>query len=651
MFVSTSVFRAHRNLQAGEAFSVSDATELYDVDRWGKGYFSVSSSGHVLVHPTKDPAKAIDLKELTDHLMLRGIQLPVLIRFRDILRHRLGDIHNAFKSAIEQHKYDGRYMCVYPIKVNQQRQVVEEVLDFGREYGFGLEAGSKPELMAVAAQAYNDTPIICNGFKDAEFIEMAMLAQKIGRTVIPVVEKYEELGLILKYAEKVGVRPQIGMRVKLAARGGGRWQGSGGFRSKFGLTVTEVLRGLEELRALGMQDCFKLLHFHLGSQIPNIRIVKGALNEAARIYTELVKAGAGLGYLDVGGGLGVDYDGSQTNFESSVNYTLEEYANDVVYHIQTVCDDAGVKHPTIVSESGRAIVAYHSVLIFNVLGVSAFGEEKIPASIAPDEAEQPLIDLLETYQNLNPRNALESYHDAQQALDMALNLFTGGYLPLEQRCQAENLYWAILVKLKKLVAQMEDVPEDLQGLDDTMADTYFCNFSLFQSCPDSWAIKQLFPVMPIHRLNTAPTHHAVLGDITCDSDGKIDQFIDRRDVKRTLPLHTVNGEPYYLGVFLVGAYQEILGDLHNLFGDTHAVHVSLDERGSVVLDAVIKGDTVKEVLDYVEFSADELVRKLRNDVELAVRQGKISYEESGRLLEFYEEGLDGYTYLEDPKER
>ena len=648
--MSTPTLRGQRNWQTGEVFSVSDATELYEVERWGKGYFSISEAGHVLVHPTKDPARSIDLKQLTDHLMLRGIHLPVLIRFRDILRHRVGDIHNAFRTAIAQHQYEGRYMCVYPIKVNQQRQVVEEVLDFGREYGFGLEAGSKPELLAVMAQAYNDTPIICNGFKDAEFIEMAMLAQKIGRQVIPVVEKYTELGLILKYAEKVGVRPQIGMRVKLAARGGGRWQGSGGYRSKFGLTVAEVLRGLEELRGLGMQDCFKLLHFHLGSQIPNIRIVKGALNEAARIYTELVKAGAGLEYLDVGGGLGVDYDGSQTNFESSVNYTLEEYANDVVYHIQSVCDDAGVKHPTIVSESGRAIVAYHSVLIFNVLGVSAFGEEEIPSTMA-DDVEQPLIDLLETYQGITPKNALESFHDAQQALDMAMNLFSGGYLPLDQRCQAENLYWAILVKLKKIAAQMDDVPEDLQGLDDAMADTYFCNFSLFQSIPDSWAIKQLFPVMPIHRLNARPTQHAVLGDITCDSDGKIDQFIDRRDVKRTLPLHNVNGEPYYLGVFLVGAYQEILGDLHNLLGDTHAVHVSLDERGSVVLDAVIKGDTVTQVLDYVEFDAATLVRKLRNDVELAVRQGKISYEESGRLLEFYEEGLQGYTYLEDPKER
>jgi arginine decarboxylase len=649
--VSIPTTRAHRNWQAGEVFTVTDASELYEIERWGKGYFSISPAGHVVVHPTKDSARSIDLKQLTDHLQLRGIGLPVLIRFKDILRHRVGDIHNAFKTAIAQHGYEGRYVCVYPIKVNQQRQVVEEVLDFGREYGFGLEAGSKPELLAVAAQAYNDTPIICNGFKDAEFIEMAMLAQKIGRNVIPVVEKYTELGLILKYAERVGVRPQIGMRVKLATRGGGRWQGSGGYRSKFGLTVAEVLRGLEELRSLGMTDCFKLLHFHLGSQIPNIRIVKGALNEAARVYTELVKLGAGLEYLDVGGGLGVDYDGSQTNFESSVNYTLEEYANDVVYHIQTVCNDQGVKHPTIVSESGRAIVAYHSVLIFNVLGVSAFGEEKIPESIKPDEAEQPLIDLLETYHNLSPRNALESYHDAQQALDMALSLFSGGYLPLDQRCQAENLYWAILVKLKKIAASMDEVPEDLQGLDDAMADTYFCNFSLFQSCPDSWAIKQLFPVMPIHRLNLPPTHHAVLGDITCDSDGKIDQFIDRRDVKRTLPLHTVNGEPYYLGVFLVGAYQEILGDLHNLFGDTHAVHVSLDERGTVVLDHVIKGDTVKEVLDYVEFDPEMLVRKLRHDVEHAVREGRITYEESGRLLEFYEDGLHGYTYLEEPRER
>ena len=630
----------------GDPWTVTDASELYEVERWGKGYFSIGANGHVQVHATKDPAKSIDLKQLADHLQLRGIGLPILIRFRDILRGRLADIHGAFQAAITQHQYEGRYFCVYPIKVNQQRQVVEEVLDFGRPFNFGLEAGSKPELLAVVAMASNDTPIICNGFKDAEFIEMAMLALKMGRQIIPVVEKYTELGLILEYAKKVGVRPQIGMRVKLAARGGGRWQSSGGYRSKFGLTVAEVRKGLAELKAQGMEDCFKLLHFHLGSQIPNIRSVKGALNEAARVYTELVKEGAGLEILDVGGGLGVDYDGSQTNFESSVNYTLEEYANDVVFHIQSVCDDAGVKHPTIVSESGRAIVAYHSLLVFNVLGVSGFDEQDVPTNGNDEELEQPLVDLKETYQNLTARNALESFHDAQQALDMALNLFNGGYLPLEQRCQAETLYWAICTKLRKLVQGMDDVPEDLQSLDDTLADTYFCNFSLFQSIPDSWAIKQLFPVMPIHRLNEAPTRQAVLGDITCDSDGKLDQFIDRRDVKRTLALHPFNGDPYYLGVFLVGAYQEILGDLHNLFGDTHAVHVSLGPQGNVILESVIKGDTVREVLNYVQFDGDVLVRKLHDSVEVAVAEGRMNLEESGRLLRFYEDGLHGYTYLE-----
>jgi arginine decarboxylase len=630
----------------GEAWSHVDAAELYEIARWGQGYFSIGENGQVKIHPTKEPGRSIDLKQLVDHLQLRGIHLPTLIRFRDILKHRLQDIYEAFQAAIGQHEYTGRYICVYPVKVNQQRQVVEEVLQFGRPYNFGLEAGSKPELLAVAALADNDTPIICNGFKDAEFIEMAMLAQKIGRQVIPVVEKYTELQLILDYAEKVGVRPTIGMRVKLAARGSGRWHSSGGYRSKFGLTVGEIVRGLNELKARGMEDCFQLLHFHLGSQIPNIRIVKGALNEAARVYVELYKAGAGLKFMDVGGGLGVDYDGSQTNFASSVNYTLQEYANDVVYHLQTVCDEAKVPHPTIVSESGRAVVAHHSVLVFNVLGVSGFGQDDVPLEPTGD-MEQPLIDLIETYSGLTTRNALESYHDAQQALDMAMNLFTAGYLPLDQRSQAENLYWAICVRLQKLVQGLEDIPEDLQSLDESLSDTYFCNFSLFQSIPDSWAIKQLFPIMPIHRLNERPTQHAVLGDITCDSDGKIDQFIDRRDVKRTLPLHSFNGTPYYLGVFLVGAYQEILGDLHNLYGDTHAVHVSLDANNTVVLDAVIKGDTVREVLSYVEFDAEALLRKLRTDVEAAVRNGRLDYEESGRLLRFYEDGLQGYTYLEE----
>jgi arginine decarboxylase len=524
-------------------------------------------------------------------------------------------------------------------------------MDFGRQYGFGLEAGSKPELMAVAAMATNDTPIVCNGFKDAEFIELAMWAQKIGRNIIPIVEKYTELELILEYARKVGVRPQIGMRVKLAARGMGRWQSSGGYRSKFGLTVTEILRGLELLKSHGMQDCFKLLHFHLGSQITHIRIIKNALNEAARVYCDLAKAGAGVEYIDVGGGLGVDYDGSQTNFESSMNYTLQEYANDVVYHIQQVCDEEQVPHPSILSESGRAITAYHSVLVFNVLGTTGFGEEQVPTA-ASEEFEQPLVDLIETFHNVNARNALETYHDAQQALDMAMNLFSGGYLPLEQRAHAENLYFAILEKIRRLLPSMADVPEELQNLEEMLSDTYFCNFSLFQSIPDSWAIKQLFPVLPIHRLLEKPRNHAVIGDITCDSDGKLDQFIDRRDVKKTLQLHRYNGEPYYLGVFLVGAYQEILGDLHNLLGDTHAVHVSLPDNGDDTeparVDHVIKGDTVHEVLRYVQFDPEELLGKLRRDVEAAVNAGHLVDQQAGRLLRFYEEGLQGYTYLEDP---
>jgi arginine decarboxylase len=637
-------------MEPAERWSAQRASDLYDVASWGKGYFSVGDNGHVRVHPEKDPARSIDLKELVDTLVLRGIDLPILIRFADILKHRLGELHDAFQNAITEHKYQGGYCCVYPIKVNQQKQVVEEVLEFGKPYHFGLEAGSKPELMAVMALADNETPIICNGFKDDEYIEMAMLAQKMGRRIIPVVEKYTELRLILKYSQKVGVRPVIGLRVKLASRGSGRWKSSGGYRSKFGLSATEAVRALQELKDLGMADCLNLLHFHLGSQITNIRQIKGAVNEAVRVYVDLARAGAGLQYLDVGGGLGIDYDGSQTDFESSVNYTLQEYANDIVYHAQNVCDEVGVPHPTIVTESGRAIAAYHSVLVFNVLGVSGMGEPDVPAE-PPPEAEQPLVDLQETYRGLTAKNLLESYHDAQQALDQALNLFSLGYLSLDQRCIAENLYWAISRRIERMAADLDYFPEELEGIDAMLSDTYFCNFSLFQSMPDSWAIKQLFPIMPIHRLEEEPTRHAVLGDITCDSDGKVDAFIDRRDVKRTLALHAFNGGDYYLGAFLLGAYQEILGDLHNLFGDTNAVHVRLSETGEVILDSVIKGDTVREVLNYVQFSSDSLVTKLRRDMEAALRDGRLSYEESGALLRFYEEGLHGYTYLEDVHEQ
>jgi arginine decarboxylase len=627
-----------------ERWTTADAGELYDVASWGKGYFSVGSNGHLWVHPTKDATRGIDLRELAEKLELRGISLPILVRFGEILQHRLGEMHQAFQNSIAEHGYKGSYCCVYPIKVNQQRQVVEEVFKFGRPYHFGLEAGSKPELLAVLAVADNETPIICNGFKDDEYIEMVMLAKKIGRQIIPVVEKYTELDLIVKHARRVGVRPVIGLRVKLASRGSGRWKSSGGYRSKFGLTVTEALQALETMKAAGMEDCIQLLHFHLGSQITNIRQIKAAVIEAARIYVELKRAGAGLNYLDVGGGLGIDYDGSQTDFESSVNYTLQEYSNDVVYHVQNVCDEAEVPHPTIISESGRAIAAYHSVLVFNVLGVSGFGDDSFEP--VPDDAEQPLIDLQETNRSLSSKNLLESFHDAQQALDSALNLFSLGYLPLVQRSQAENLYWAICRRIHRMAKELEYFPEELESMDGMLSDTYFCNFSLFQSMPDSWAVKQLFPIMPIHRLNELPSRNGVLGDISCDSDGKIDQFIDRRDVRRTLPLHAFNGEPYLLGAFLVGAYQEILGDLHNLFGDTNAVHVSLGENGDVILDTVIQGDTVREVLDYVQFNSKTLLEEFRRDVETALREGKIGYEESGRLLRFYEDGLNGYTYLE-----
>lgn len=636
--------------EPADRWTTADAAELYDVARWGQGYFSVGDDGHLWAHPTKDPGKGIDLKKLIDTLVLRGISLPILLRFGEILKHQLAELRGAFQSAIDELGYEGDYLCVYPIKVNQQRQVVEEVIRHGRPHGFGLEVGSKPELLVVLAIADNQTPIICNGFKDDEYIEMVMLASKIGRRIIPVIEKFTELDVVLKYAASVGVEPVIGLRLKLASRGSGRWKSSGGYRSKFGLTATEALRALEQLKSLGMADTLHLLHFHLGSQITNIRLIKAAVTEAARVYVELKRAGAGLRFLDVGGGLGVDYDGSQTDFESSVNYSLQEYANDVVHHIQNVCDEAEIAHPTIITESGRAIAAYHSALVFNVVGVGGLGENDVPQDV-PEEAEQPVIDLLDTYRELSNKNLLESFHDAQQSLDSALNLFSLGYLPLEQRCVAENLYWAICRRIQRLAENLEYFPEELEGLDLMLSETYFCNFSLFQSIPDSWAVKQLFPIMPIHRLEEPPSRHAVLADISCDSDGKIDQFIDRRDVKRTLRLHPFNGEPYLLGAFLIGAYQEILGDLHNLFGDTNAVHVSTSESGEPILEAVVQGDTVREVLDYVQFNADSLLEQFRRDVEAAMRAGKIDYQESGRLVRFYEEGLNGYTYLEDGRGR
>ncbi len=633
-----------------EKWKIQDAMEIYRIRQWGKGYFGINKAGHVTVHPRKNTSQSIDLKELVDQLQTRGIQLPILLRFTDILRQTVREIHEAFHRAVTEYDYQGEYCCVYPIKVNQQRHVVEEVLDVGKEFRFGLEAGSKPELLAVLALTNGlETPIICNGFKDDEFIKMAMLARKIGKNIIPVVEKFTELEAIVRHAEELRVRPVLGVRVKLASRGAGRWKYSAGFRSKFGLTLTETLEAFEYLKERDLADCLQLVHFHMGSQITNIRNIKGALTEAARVYVELHRCGAGVKYLDVGGGLGIDYDGSQTDFESSVNYTLQEYANDVVFRIKSVCDEADVPHPMIISESGRAIAAYHSLLVFDVLGVSNFDRYQAPPEI-PHDAPQQIVDLQSIYRDLSKKNFLEGYHDAQQTMDDALTMFNLGTLTIELRALTERLFWAVCGKVLKIVRELDYVPEELQGLEPVMSDTYFCNFSVFQSMPDSWAVKQLFPLMPIHRLNEPPTRRGVLGDITCDSDGKIDQFIDLRDVRNTLELHPFSGEPYYLGAFLLGAYQEILGDLHNLFGDTNAVHVSLDDDGEINLDAVIKGDTVREVLAYVQYSADELIAKLRKDVERAVRSGKISLNESRQMLRFYESGLEGYTYLEEPQQ-
>lgn len=629
-----------------DEWCAASATELYDVDRWGKGYFSVGENGHLHVGPCRDERHKIDIKQLVDQLNVRGLDLPILLRFDGLLKDRILRLNEVFSKAIADNEYKGQYCCVYPIKVNQQRSVVSKIVEYGRDLGFGLEAGSKPELLAVVAMAGPDMPIICNGFKDDEFVEMSLRAQQIGRNVTPVVEKYTELELILSHAKRLGVRPQIGMRVKLAAKGSGRWQSSGGYRSKFGLTVSEVLRGMEHLESLGMADCFNLLHFHVGSQITNIRMLKAAVNEAARIYAQLKKRGAGLKFIDVGGGLGVDYDGSQTNFHSSMNYSLQEYANDVVFHISTVCRDEGVPEPDIITESGRAISAFHAALIFETLGVAEQGgKEKLPETV-PDEVEQPLKTLSMTLGDLCLRNIIESFHDAQQAMETTMSLFAAGYLPLEQRVLAEEHYFAICRRIRDLAKQLDYVPEELQGLDRMLSDTYFCNFSLFQSMPDSWAISQLFPVLPIHRLDEPPTREAVLADVTCDSDGKIDEFIGLRDTRKTLPLHPPNGEPYLMGAFLIGAYQEILGDLHNLFGDTNTVHVDMLADGKVKLGTIQKGETVREVLDYVEFNGRDLIERLQAEVEQAVFVGLINNEQAGEMMKFYEAGLDGYTYLE-----
>ncbi|MDE0865910.1 MAG: biosynthetic arginine decarboxylase [Rubripirellula sp.] len=633
------------DVEKNRAWSPQQSGLLYEIDAWSDGYFGISEHGTVTVSPNRNPEDAIDLKELIDRLKQRGLDLPILIRFNGILGDRLKTLSQCFQKAIDDHKYQNGYRYVYPVKVNPQRDVVQQVIQHGQQYGFGIEAGSKPELLAVVAMTDAELPIICNGFKDAEFIRMALLAQRLGRTVIPVVEKVSELDLILDISEQLGVRPTLGMRVKLATRGSGRWQASGGYRSKFGLTVAEMLTQLDRLIDHGLGDCFQLLHFHVGSQVGNIRQLKAAILEASRIYVDLYRRGAGLRYLDVGGGLGVDYDGSQSDTASSMNYTVQEYANDVVFHVQTVCDEASVPHPQLMSESGRAVAAHHSVLVMETLGVTSQGNVQAIPTQVPDHYEKPVLDLWMTYSELTPSNIRESYHDAQLALDLCMNLFSGGYLPLEQRVTAEDLFFSICHRIRDLSNEHGEVHEDIKELDRMLSDIYFANFSLFQSMPDSWAIDHMFPVLPVHRLDERPTRHAVLGDITCDSDGKVDRFINGGQQNRTLLLHELRpNEPYQLAVFMVGAYQEILGDLHNLFGDTHAVHVDVHD-GIAKVQSIVKGDTVREVLGYVQYEGRELVDKLQEAVEDAVQHGFINNEQAGDTVSFYESALGHYTYL------
>jgi len=627
-------------------WNVADSSELYGVKYWGNNYFSISDNGNVQAHPAGIDGGKIDLKELVDEVNRRGIGLPLLIRFSDVLKSRIVELNEAFRRAIAEYGYKGSFKGVYPIKVNQHRYVVEEIVQFGRPYHYGLEAGSKPELLAVMGMLDDDDAlIVCNGYKDEEYIETALTCSKLGRTVLIVVEKFSELNLIAETAKKLGVRPRIGMRVKLASKGSGRWEASGGDRSKFGLSTREVLESIKFLRDNDLLSCFELLHFHLGSQISAIRAVKNALREACRFFVEVVNLGAPLKYFDAGGGLGVDYDGSQTNFASSMNYTMQEYANDIVYALQEACDSAGVTHPTIVTESGRAITAHHSMLVVDVLGVGEFDAGKSPEKL-PDDAHRVVKNLFDTYRDVSRKNVLEAYHDALEYKEEALQLFNLGNLSLSERVVAEDIFWAICHKLLKTTRELREVPEELEGLERALSDTYFCNFSMFQSLPDIWAIDQLFPIMPIHRLGDEPTRRAVLADITCDSDGKIDHFIDRRDVKSVLELHPMNGREYYMGIFLIGAYQEILGDLHNLFGNTNTVHVSLANGGGYQIEHVVTGDTVTDVLKYVSYAREDLVARVRRFAELAVRSGKMSLEEPRSMLRMYEEGLSGYTYLE-----
>ncbi len=625
-------------------WKIEHSEELYRIEGWGQPYFSINAAGHITVSPKGDRGGSLDLYELVNALKQRNLGLPMLIRFSDILEDRIERLNACFAKAIARYNYPGIYRGVFPVKCNQQRHLIEDLVRFGKPHQFGLEAGSKPELMI--ALALLDTPgamLICNGYKDREYIETAMLAQRLGQKPVIVLEQIEEVDLVIEVSQQLGIDPIVGVRAKLSTQGMGRWGTSTGDRAKFGLTIPEIIEAVDKLREANLLGSLQLLHFHIGSQISAINVIKDAIQEASRIYVELAALGANMKYLDVGGGLGVDYDGSQTNFYASKNYNMQNYANDIVAELKDTCAERNIPVPTLISESGRAIASHQSVLIFDVLSTSSVPLD--PPEL-PQEGESPIITYLwETYQSINQENYQEFYHDATQFKEEAISRFNLGILSLTERAKAERLYWACCQKIVEITRKQEYVPDELEDLEKIMASIYYINLSVFQSAPDCWAIDQLFPIMPIHRLGEEPTRRGILADLTCDSDGKIDRFIDLRDVKSVLELHTLKpGEPYYLGMFLNGAYQEIMGNLHNLFGDTNAVHIQLTPKGYQI-EHVVKGDTMSEVVSYVQYDSEDMVESIRQRCEHALAENRITLAESQRLMQTYEQSLRRYTYL------
>ena len=626
-------------------WTIEDSKELYNINGWGTSYFGVNESGNIFVNPSKNNVK-IDIREVIDELALRDVTPPVLLRFPDILDNRIEKMASCFKKAAKEYNYKGESFIIYPIKVNQMQPVVDEIISHGRKFNLGLEAGSKPELHAViAAQCKSDSLIICNGYKDENYIELAMLAQKLGKHIFLVVEKLNEIDVIAKAAKRLNVKPNLGIRIKLASSGSGKWAESGGDASKFGLTSSELLQAFDKLNELGLNDCVKLIHFHIGSQITKIRRIQNALTEAGQYYVNLRKMGHNIEYVDCGGGLGVDYDGTRSsNSESSVNYSIQEYINDCVYAFTDVANRNDIPHPNIITESGRSLAAHHSVLVIDVLGAASL--PVMPEEFEAKDTDHKLVkDLYEIWCNLTPKTMLEDWHDVDQIREDSLDLFAHGMIDLKTRAEIEAMYWSVCHEINGLTRGMKHIPDELRGLDKLLADKYFCNFSLFQSLPDCWGIDQLFPIMPIQRLDERPSRNCTLQDITCDSDGKISNFVAGGTLSNVLPVHALRkNEPYYIGVFLVGAYQEILGDMHNLFGDTNAAHISVKDD-TYHIDQLIDGETVEEVLEYVQYNPKKLVRQIEQWVTKCVKEGKISLEEGKEFLSNYRSVLYGYTYL------